>query len=237
MPNPNTDSEKHRIHLYGRRKGKRLRTSLRNALDHELPQIRIDPEKIAPPCDPRTFFSPEYEKIWLEIGFGGGEHLAAQAQANPDVGFIGAEIFENGIASLLKQRADAGLKNIRILDNDARAFLPFLADRSLDRVFLLYPDPWPKAKHAKRRFINQTTLDHLARLMSPGAELRIATDHPEYTRWCLRHVPVHPAFRWDVSGPGSWRQRPQDAIATRYEKKAIREGRTPMYLTFLRTSG
>jgi tRNA (guanine-N7-)-methyltransferase len=237
VPSLNSDTEKHRTHLYGRRKGKRLRASLRDALDNELPQIRIDPEKIAPPCDPRTFFSPNIEKIWLEIGFGGGEHLAAQAQANPKVGFIGAEIFENGIASLLKQRTAAALENIRILDDDARAFLPFLADRSLDRVFLLYPDPWPKAKHAKRRFVNPTTLDHLARLMSPGAELRIATDHPEYARWCLRHVPVHPAFQWDVSGPNSWRQRPQDTIATRYEKKAVREGRTPMYLNFLRVVG
>ncbi|NKB45508.1 MAG: tRNA (guanosine(46)-N7)-methyltransferase TrmB [Alphaproteobacteria bacterium] len=237
MPSPNSDTEKHRTHLYGRRKGKRLRASLRDALDHDLPQVRIDPEKIAPPCNPKAFFSPDIEKIWLEIGFGGGEHLAAQAQANPHVGFIGAEIFENGIASLLKQRANAGLKNIRILDNDARAFLPFLADNCLDRVFLLYPDPWPKAKHAKRRFVNQSTLDQLARLMTPSAELRIATDHPEYARWCLRHAPIHPAFQWNVSGPESWKCRPQDAIATRYEKKAIREGRTPMYLTFLRVAG
>jgi len=237
VPDPKPDTEIHRTHLYGRRKGKRLRTRLRNALTHDLPLVRIDPDVVEQPCDPRTLFSEDITRIWLEIGFGGGEHLAKQAQSNPDVGFIGAEIFENGIAALLKQRTDAGFENIRILDSDAREFMPKLAENCLDRVFLLYPDPWPKAKHAKRRFVNQVTLDLLARVMTPGAELRIATDHPEYARWCLRQIPIHPAFHWDVSGPASWRHRPEDMISTRYEKKAIREERTPMYLNFFRASG
>jgi tRNA (guanine-N7-)-methyltransferase len=235
VPSVSLDKQQLRVHLYGRRKGKRLRTSLRTLLEDDLPRLRIDAATASQNSDPRGFFSPPVERVWLEIGFGGGEHLAAQAEAHPEVGFIGAEIFENGIASLLRHRAAANLDNIRVLDNDARAFLPLLAEASLDRVFLLYPDPWPKARHAKRRFICPKTLDDLARLMPVGAELRIATDHPIYACWCLRHAPIHPYFEWQVSSPESWRQRPLDAMATRYEKKAIREGRTPMYLTFRRT--
>lgn len=237
VPKPLSDASKNRVHLFGRRKGKRLRDSLRQAIEHELPHVRINADVVNSPCDPNQFFEPKPKKIWLEIGFGGGEHLAAQAKANPHVGFIGAEIFENGIASLLRQSAEAALKNIRILDSDAREFLPIIGDRSLDRVFLLYPDPWPKNKHAKRRFVCRAALDQLARIMRPGAEFRIATDHPEYARWCLRHVPIHPAFQWVISGPQNWRQRPEDSVTTRYEQKAIREGRTPMYFSFLRTAG
>lgn len=203
-------------------------------MDTELPRLRITVEGGDSVLDPRTLFASPVDQVWLEIGFGSGEHLAAQAQAHPDIGVIGAEIFESGIASLLRHRADLGLTNIRILDNDARAFLPRLADASLDRVFLLYPDPWPKTKHAKRRFVCRETLDQLARLMPPGAELRVATDHTVYVRWCLRHIPVHPAFTWRVTGPESWRQRPAEGLATRYERKAVRQGRTPMYLTFVR---
>lgn len=203
-------------------------------MDSELPRLRIALEDNASKCDPRTLFDGEVDAIWLEIGFGGGEHLAAQADANPNIGFIGAEIFESGIASLLRHRDTLGLTNIRLLDNDARAFLPHLADASLDRVFLLYPDPWPKFKHRNRRFISREALDQLARLMPPGAEFRIATDHPVYARWCLRHVPVHPAFQWTATGPEGWRVRPADGVATRYEQKAVRQGRTPMYLTFER---
>lgn len=237
MSSPPSDSLKGRIQLFGRRKGKRLRPSLRGALQHDLPPIRIDPTAIAAPWQPNGAFGPNIKKIWLEIGFGGGEHLAAQALANPDTGIIGAEIFENGIASLLRQKSDADLQNIRILDSDIREFLPLIEEKSIDRVFLLYPDPWPKARHAKRRFICKNSLDQLARLMRGGAEFRIATDHTAYARWCLQQIPIHPAFHWDVLGPKSWRERPLDAIATRYEQKALREGRTPMYFSFLRKQG
>lgn len=204
-------------------------------MDTELPRIRVNFPETARECDPRALFDAEIKHVWFEIGFGSGEHLAAQAEAHPKAGIIGAEIFESGIASLLRHRADRNLSNIRILDNDARAFLIQLADNCLDRVFLLYPDPWPKTKHAKRRFISPQTLDELARVMPAGAQLRVATDHPIYARWCLRHIPIHAGFSWQVTGPQSWRQRPTDGDATRYEKKAIREGRTPMYFTFLRT--
>lgn len=203
-------------------------------MDTELPRLRIALPEDAAACDPRALFSETHNQIWLEIGYGGGEHLAAQADANPNVGFIGAEIFETGIASLLRHRAERHLTNIRLLDNDARAFLPRLADDCLDRVFLLYPDPWPKFKHRNRRFISPESLAQLARVMLSGAELRVATDHPAYARWCLRHIPVHPAFRWTAKGPEDWRVRPEDGFATRYEEKALREGRAPMYLSFVR---
>lgn len=236
MSNDYRDYAEQPLRLFGRRKGKRLRVSRRALLVRELEQVRIDPAKVGRPCYPGDLFLPSTGTVWLEIGFGGGEHLAAQAKAHPDIGFIGAEIFENGIASLLHHRQEGGLNNIRVLDDDVRAFLPLLADRCLGRVFLFFPDPWPKARHAKRRFICPESLDELARVMPPGAELRIATDHPVFANWCLRHGPVHPSFRWAVTGPDDWRQRPADATATRYEEKARKEGRQPVYLTFVRKS-
>ncbi len=229
---PAQDPPRHR--LYGRRKGKRLRATLQALMDRDLPKVRIDPESLPNRIDPATLFDVKTSGVWLEIGFGAGEHLAAQAENRPDVGIIGAEVFENGIAGLLRHRSERNLNNVRILTEDAREFLPRLADQSLNRVYLLYPDPWPKRRHAKRRFICQETLDQLARLIPPGGEFRVATDHPVYARWCLRHIPVHPDFEWQVAGPESWRQPPSDAVPTRYEQKALRQGRTPTYLTFCR---
>jgi len=230
-----TSSDPPRHRLYGRRKGKRLRASLQALMETDLPSVRINTGDLSAGIDPASLFAPAVTDIWLEIGFGAGEHLAAQAEAHPDVGIIGAEIFENGIAGLLRHRAQRRLTNIRILPEDAREFLPSLTDGSLTRVFLLYPDPWPKRRHAKRRFVNRDTLDQLARLIRPGGEFRVATDHPIYARWCLRHIPVHPAFTWQVQSPRDWRLAPSDAVPTRYEQKAVREGRTPMYLTFRRS--
>ena len=235
MSDGNRDTPSASLRLYGRRKGKRLRKGRQALLRADLHQVRIDPETLSPPCHPRDVFSPPVELIWLEIGFGGGEHLAAQAKAHPHVGFIGAEVFENGIASLLRHRQAEGLTNIRIWTDDVRALLPVLADHTLDRVFLLFPDPWPKTRHAKRRFIAPGTLDDLARILRPGSQLRIATDHGVYARWCLRHVPMHPAFHWPVQGPADWRQPPPDAYPTRYETKAEHAGRRPVYLNFVRT--
>ncbi len=226
-----------RIQLFGRRKGKALKIRRRDLLEHDLPRLRINLETLKAGTDPRRFFTPPVDRVWLEIGFGGGEHLIEQAKAHPEIGFIGAEVFENGIASLLQQRTDANLKNIRILDNDAREFLPLLKIGSVERVFLLYPDPWPKTRHAKRRFVGRQTLDELARIMPVESELRIATDHAIYARWCLKHVPTHPNFQWRVTRANDWRSPPEGAFSTRYEQKAIKQGRTPMYLTFLRVVG
>jgi tRNA (guanine-N7-)-methyltransferase len=188
-----------------------------------LPRLLFDPAQPLPPA-PR----------WLEIGFGAGEHIAWQAAAAPDVTLIGCEVYRNGIAALLSQVERRGLGNIRIWPDDARLLIDRLPDASLARVFLLFPDPWPKARHAERRFVGPANLASLARVMQPGAELRVATDDPTYLRWVLDHLPVHPAFRWQVRGPADWRTRPADWPPTRYEEKALREGRRPAYLRFSR---
>lgn len=234
MPDSTLSGHAATLRLYGRRKGKRLRPKMRLLLDTALNAVRVDLTQLPCPFDPRTLFDPPVHDVWLEIGFGAGEHLAAQAKAHPKVGFIGADIFENGIASLLRHCNEGKLANVRIFYDDARALIPALAPASLSRVFLPYPDPWPKRRHSKRRFFSPETLDSLALAMAPESELRVATDHPVYARWCMRHGPVHAAFRWQVSGPQDWRQRPRDGFSTRYEERAVQQGRTPMYLTFLR---
>jgi tRNA (guanine-N7-)-methyltransferase len=223
--------------FYGRRKGRRLTESRRSLFDTLLPQLTVTvPGKAGHAgtvLDPRTLFDAPRE-VWLEIGFGGGEHLAAQAAANPDIGFVGCEVFDGGIASALGHIADGDLKNVRFYPEDARNLLAVLAPDSIDRVFLLFPDPWPKRRHEQRRFIGKANLDRLATLMRDGAELRVASDDPTYQEWVLRHVPVHPAFHWQVQSPSDWLERPTDAIETRYEKKARVAGRTPMFFRFLK---
>jgi tRNA (guanine-N7-)-methyltransferase len=227
------DNQRQAFQFYGRRKGRPLRKGRQSLLDDLLPQLTVA-WRAGETLDPRGLFDPAPREVWLEIGFGGGEHLAAQAAAHPDIGFIGCEVFEAGIASGLGHIAEAGLRNVRLHPEDARDLLAVLAPRSLDRVFLLFPDPWPKKRHAQRRFIGQANLDRLAALMREGAELRVASDDPTYQEWVLRHVPVHPAFRWPVQAPSDWLERPSDAIETRYEKKARAAGRTPMFFRFLR---
>lgn len=184
--------------------------------------------------DPRSLFEAGTRKVWLEIGFGGGEHLADQAAANPDTGIIGCEPFINGVAKLLAEVERRPLANVRIHDNDARDVQESLQDGSLDRVFLLFPDPWHKKRHHKRRFVSEETLDELARIMVDGAEFRVATDIANYCRWTLREIRAHDAFEWLAEKPSDWRTRPADWPGTRYEAKAVREGRRPVYLTFRR---
>ncbi len=184
--------------------------------------------------EPRALFPHKPDQVWLEIGFGGGEHLAEQARAHPDVGLIGCEVFLNGIATLLALVSSHGLANVRVHPEDARDLLDALPDASLDRVFLLFPDPWPKRRHAERRFIQPANLDLLARLMRPGAELRVASDDPTYIGWALAHLVRHPAFAWTARGPADWRARTVDWPGTRYESKALREGRQPVFLRFTR---
>jgi tRNA (guanine-N7-)-methyltransferase len=186
---------------------------------------------------PRLLFDPDAPRpspLWLEIGFGSGEHLASQAASHPELLLVGSEVYRNGIASLLGQIEARGLANIRLWPEDARDLLDRLPDGAVARLFLLFPDPWPKARHAERRFIGPGNLPSLARIMAPGALLRVATDDPTYLAWILDHLPGHPAFRWLVEGPEDWRRRPDDWPPTRYEQKALREGRKPAYLTFER---
>lgn len=232
MKTPSTSETAYRV--YGRRKGKPLKPQRQGLLDTLLPTLTIAAPPEGATIDPFTLFDPRPCEVWLEVGFGGGEHLAAQAAANPDVGLIGCDVFLNGVASLVRHVNDRCLTNVRIWPDDARALLPRLPDGALARLFVLFPDPWPKARHAKRRFIGPAALDGLARVLADGGELRVASDHPAYVAWALAHLTAHPAFAWQVTGPDSWRQRPADQIETRYEAKARAQGRTPVFLTFLR---
>lgn len=220
--------------LYGRRQGRRLRPTLRAVLDRRLPELVVAMPAAGSVLDPASLFPGAPRPVWLEIGFGGGEHLAAQADAHPGIGFLGAEPFVNGQASLAAHVDRLGLANVRILPDDARPLLEALPEASIARAFVLFPDPWPKRRHAGRRFIVPATLDALARVLEDGAELRIASDDPGYVQWILSLVPVHPAFRWTARRAEDWRRRPGDWPETRYEAKAIAAGRSPAFLRFLR---
>jgi tRNA (guanine-N7-)-methyltransferase len=173
----------------------------------------------------------------MEIGFGSGEHLVAQATAHPDVGFIGCEPYVNGVAALLAKLEDRHLSNVRVYTNDARDLLAAVAAESLGRVFALYPDPWPKRKHHLRRLVSPPTLDLLARALRPRGELRLASDHMEYVRWMLNLTTSDPRFRWLARRPCDWRTRPADGFETRYEQKAALKGSVSVYLRFERLSG
>jgi len=168
--------------------------------------------------------------IWLELGFGGGEHLAQMAEQYPQIGFIGCEVFENGIVKLLAQIEQRRLNNIRIFADDARLIVATLPPASIDRVFVLFPDPWPKRRQHKRRIVSRATLDDLAEIMTDNAELRLATDESDYLCWMLERVTAHPAFEWLARRPGDWRERPPDWPPTRYEQKARAAGRSPAFL-------
>lgn len=183
--------------------------------------------------EPRALF-PEAGAVWLEIGFGGGEHLAAQARAHPDVGLIGVEPFINGVARLLSLIEAEGLGNIRIFTDDARLLLPLLPDQSLEKIFILFPDPWPKKRHHKRRIVNRQTVAEFARLLAPAGELRLATDDPDYARWILAACLAEPRLEWLAERARDWRERPADWPPTRYEQKALAAGRRPVYLRFRR---
>lgn len=222
----------YRNRTYGRRKGHKLSARRQNLVDELLPRLRPD---TAQPFNTEQLFGGQVSDLWLEIGFGAGEHLLWQAAENPDVGFIGCEPFINGVANLLAGIDEQGLENVRVHDGDAREILPWIASGSIGRIFLLYPDPWPKARHAKRRFINAATLEELSRIMRPGAELRIASDIGDYLRTALETLMPSPDFEWLAERPSDWRNRPEDWPRTRYEEKALREGRKGHYLRFMRT--
>jgi tRNA (guanine-N7-)-methyltransferase len=218
------------LRSYGRRRGRKLSATRAQTLDAGLARFALQlPQEGA--LDWRACFqgAQALRALWLEIGFGGGEHLAAQAAAHPDVGFIGCEPFIDGLAALCARIAALGLDNIRIWPEDARDVVARLADRALARAFILFPDPWPKARHHKRRLIQPAFLDALARVLAPGAELRLATDDPAYLASILEVVPPHPAFALRAQG-----KRPADAPETRYEAKARAAGRVPVYLRFER---
>lgn len=177
---------------------------------------------------------PSNRDLWLEIGFGGAEHMIWQAAHNPAVTLIGCEPFEDGVVKALGGIEDRALTNIRLHPDDARPLLRWLPDASVSRTFILFPDPWPKKKHIKRRLIGTALLDQLARVMKPGAQLRIGTDIGDYARTTLLAILPHPAFEWPAQGPNDWRIRGEDWPQTRYEQKAVREDRARYYFRFHR---
>jgi tRNA (guanine-N7-)-methyltransferase len=219
--------------LYGRRRGRPLHRGQQRLIDTLLPRVAVTLPQTGM-LDPGALFAWRPREIWLEIGFGGGEHLAAQAASHRDTGMIGCEVFENGIAKLLGHIDRQGLVNLRILADDARLLLAALPPASIGRVFILFPDPWPKQRHHKRRIVSGETLDALAAIMQDGAELRLATDDVDYLGWMLARVPVHPAFAWLVEGASDWRVRRADWPPTRYETKALAAGRRPYFLRLRR---
>lgn len=219
--------------FFGRRAGQTLRDNHVRLVENLLPKLRV-PDRADCLHDPSALFEDPVSEVWLEVGFGGGEHLAWQAAANPHVGLIGGEPFINGVAKLLSLVEAGGLSNVRIIDNDIRPRLDQLGDQTISRAFLLFPDPWPKLRHHKRRFVNQANLDRLHRIMKPGAEFRVASDIDHYIRWSLREVAEHGGFALLSDDPADRRQRPADWPQTRYEAKAVREGRTSEYLRFVR---
>jgi tRNA (guanine-N7-)-methyltransferase len=218
---------------FGRKRARKPSPRQQALMDTVLPRVRVDPAALhtGPLAD---LFGRPVREVWLEVGFGGAEHLIHQARLHPDIGFIGCEPFEDGVVKAVSAIADGQIGNIKIHADDVRPLLRALPRHALGRVFILFPDPWPKARHAKRRLVSRPFLDLLARAMSPGAELRIATDIEAYARTVLEAAIPHAAFRWMAAAPEDWRTPWPDWPGTRYAAKAIREGRTPMFLTFVR---
>jgi tRNA (guanine-N7-)-methyltransferase len=219
--------------LFGRRIGKVL--SEHQIADHDKGlaafSIAVEP---APIPNLTSLFSEPVSRLHLEIGFGSGEHLLASARRETSVGFIGVEPFINGMAKVCAALNKEQLKNIRLYNNDAVPLLDRLPGASLDTIDLFYPDPWTKKRHWKRRFISPANLDRFARILKPGCEFRFASDIPHYVNWTLEALHRHPEFRWQASGPDDWRKPYPFWPGSRYEQKALREGRTPCYLTFVR---
>lgn len=218
--------------LYGRRRGKPLSKSQMKLVEEYLPKLSIS--LTGEVVDPQNLFTPSTKEFWLEIGFGGGEHLAWQADHNPEIGLLGCEPFLNGVAMLLSKLEKQGSENIRIHNEAAEHLMEMLPDTSLNRAFLLFPDPWPKTSHNKRRFVSTANIDTLARILKPGAELRIATDHADYGAWILWYMLQSKDFIWQAESADDWRSRTEDWPETRYERKALEKGLHPVYYRFLR---
>jgi tRNA (guanine-N7-)-methyltransferase len=222
--------------FYGRFKAKGLRDSQQAYLDEDLAKLspgavswEENPDRT--PIDLHALFGGR--PVWLEVGFGGGEHMVHQAALHPEVGIIGCEPFINGVAMLLGKIRKAGVENVAVHPGDVRDLFDVLPDGSISKAFLNYPDPWPKKRHHRRRFVTPEYLGPLHRVLAPGAEFRVATDIPDYVRQTLEEVPKA-GFEWLAESPRDWREPWDDWISTRYEQKALREGRVPYYLTFRR---
>jgi tRNA (guanine-N7-)-methyltransferase len=222
------------LRSFGRRRARKLTDRQQALLDDELSGMALD-VTTPPRGGLGSLFARPMKACWLEIGFGGGEHLLWQAAHNPDVGFIACEPFIDGVVKVVDGAVTGGLDNIRIHADDARDVLPWLPEASIERAFILFPDPWPKARHHKRRLVEPRLLAALARVMVPGGELRLATDIDDYARQMLLAAKREGSFAWQASRPADWRERPADWPETRYEQKAIRESRKRYFLRFRRT--
>lgn len=221
-----------RPRFFGRRSGKRLRRSAITLLETLLPRLAVPVPANGEVLDPRTLFSPDIDDVWLEVGFGGGEHVIAQAMLYPTTGIIGCEPFRNGVASLLSHVNGNGVETVRIFADDVRQLLPAFPEASLGRVFVLFPDPWPKKRHAGRRFIGRENLDALARVLADGAELRVASDDPVYQEWAAERLSEHPDFV-EIQTTRDRSQLPDDWPQTRYERKCLAEN-APIFFRYAR---
>jgi tRNA (guanine-N7-)-methyltransferase len=219
--------------FFGRRKGKPLRERQAQHLQTLLPELKVDISTAAP-VDITTLYDVKPSRLRLEIGFGGGEHLIHRAVEQPETGFIGVEPFVNSMAKLVGSVEETGAKNIRLYDDDATELLDWLPAASIDQIDLLYPDPWPKKKHWKRRFVSKVNLDRFARVLKPGGLFCFASDIDTYVNWTLMHCGSHPAFVWTAENAADWLTPFAGWPGTRYEAKAKREGRKSAYLTFRR---
>jgi tRNA (guanine-N7-)-methyltransferase len=216
------------LRSYGRLKTRTIKPRQAALMETLLPTLRPP----AQPFDPRALM-PGAKEVWLEIGFGGGEHMAAQAGLHPDTLILGAEPFQNGVASALRHIDEAHLTNVRVLDGDARELMAHLPDACLKRIFVLFPDPWPKSRHNKRRIVQAETVAEFARLLAPGGALRFASDWADYVDWSLLRFTANPAFRWTAERADDWRTPPADHITTRYEEKRLGDC-APVFLDFVR---
>jgi len=220
--------------LFGRRRGKKLRPARQALFERLLPRLAITHADLTAPLQPRQLFPACPTEVWLEVGCGAGEHLATQAARHPQVGFIAVEPYLAGLARLLAHVQERGLGNVRVFADDAALLLAALPEASLARLFLLFPDPWPKSRHAGRRFVSPANIALAARALRDGAEWRIATDDMGYCRWTLRQLADRDAFLWLADTADDWRQPPADWVPTRYEQKARSAGRACVYLRFRR---
>lgn len=226
-------TERYEGSFFGRRKGKPLSPRREDLMARELPRLTVDLTGPAPE-DLKSLFEADIDRICLEVGFGGGEHLLHRARTESQTGFIGIEPFVGSMAKAVAAVVDEKLKNVKLYDDDAVNVLDWLPPASLDLAYQLYPDPWPKVRHWKRRFINEQNLNRYARALKRGAEFRFASDIDTYIDWTLRHCRDHPKFEWTAATSSDWKQPWQGWPGTRYEDKAIREGRVGRYLTFRR---
>ncbi len=222
------------LRSFGRIRSRTLKPRQAALFDSLLPEVAVpDPE--AGPIDPAVL-APQAKEVWLEIGFGGGEHLAEQASRRPQALMIGCEPFLNGVGSVLRHIEERGLKNVRVHAGDARAVMAALPDGSLDRVMILFPDPWPKARHNKRRFVQPETAAEIVRLLKPGGRLRFVTDWKAYADWALEILNATPGLVWTAEAADDWRTAPADHVVTRYEEKQLGDT-APIFLEFVRAEG